>query len=300
MYDILDQFRQAMLAVELIPPHQIIADGAIHRCGTKNKSNDHAGWYALHLDGVPAGIVGNWRTGVRQTWHANVGRPLTQKEKREFQRKVEQITLERARERALRHAEAASIARKYWALSQPASQEHLYLVKKQVQPHNIRQNADVLLVPLRDANGNLFNVQYIFRNGKKLFLKDGKKRGLFHFIGEPGACIVVAEGFATAASVHEATGLPVAIAFDAGNLEPVVLALKSRLPDTMFLFAADNDASSPINIGLTKAEEAARRVGGKVIVPSFNDPSASSTDMNDLHVLEGIDAVRKLFAEVLP
>lgn len=300
MSDILDQFRQVMLAADLIPPQQIIADGAIHRCATKHKCNDYAGWYALHLNGLPAGIVGNWRTGVRQTWHANVGRPLTRKEKQDFQRKVEQITLERARERALRHAEAASIARKYWALSQPARQEHPYLMKKQVQPHNIRQNADVLLVPLRDANGNLLNVQYIFRNGKKLFLKGGKKRGLFHFIGEPGPSIVVAEGFATAASVHEATGLPVAIAFDAGNLEPVALALHSRLPNTLFLFAADNDAFGPTNVGLIKATEAARKVDGKVIMPSFRDASSSQTDMNDLHVLKGLDAVRQLFAEVLP
>lgn len=300
MSDPISQFKQVMLAVEIVPPQQIIADGAIHRCATSHKSNDRAGWYALHLDGVPAGIVGNWRTGIRQTWHADIGRQLTRREKQDFQRKIEQLTLERARERAQCHAEAANSARKYWALSQSASPEHPYLMKKQVGPHNLRQNVDVLLVPLRDVNGNLLNLQYIFRNGKKLFLKGGRKRGLFHLMGEPGPCVVIAEGFATAASVHEATGLPVAIAFDAGNLEHVALALKSRLPDTSFVFAADNDAFSQVNIGVEKAQTAASAVNGRIVVPVFRGVADKPTDWNDYATLYGLDAIRQQFAEVLP
>lgn len=140
------------------------------------------------------------------------------------------------------HASAASEAAEFW---QQASEtgESPYLARKGVQPHGVRFGADGwLLVPLRDAAGVLWNVQRIApakpgNDGPdKLFLKGGRKSGLWHLVGDMGddaagsVVLLVAEGYATAASLHEATGRPVAVAFDAGNLGHVVKALRKTYP----------------------------------------------------------------------
>ena len=77
------------------------------------------------------------------------------------------------------------------------------------------------MLAVADADGEIWSLQTIDADGGKLFMPGGRKRGCMFWIGEPSDRIVIAEGFATGASIHEATGLPVAVAFDAGNLEPV-------------------------------------------------------------------------------
>jgi P4 family phage/plasmid primase-like protien len=122
-----------------------------------------------------------------------------------------------------------------------------------------------------------------------------RRRGYF-CIGEPSgvSTLCIAEGFATGASIYEATGYPVAVAFDAGNLGPAAQALQARFPDSRLVLCADDDANTPGNPGLTKATEAARAVGGALAVPKFPDPrDLSLTDMNDLTAVCGMDAVRE-------
>ena len=126
-----------------------------------------------------------------------------------------------------------------------------YLVRKSVHPHGIRFAPDgCLLVPLRDGVGTLWNVQRIapapMASGapEKLFLKCGRKSGLWHQLGTLASAaadqaarpvLLVAEGFATAASLHEATGYPAAVAFDAGNLLHVARALRQLHPAALLV-----------------------------------------------------------------
>jgi phage/plasmid primase-like uncharacterized protein len=77
---------------------------------------------------------------------------------------------------------------------------------------------------------------------------------------------VIAEGYATAASIHEATGNPVAVAFSANNLQPVAHALMQRLVTGKLngcggaiTIAADHDENGT---GQKYAIEAAQAVGG--------------------------------------
>jgi len=132
---------------------------------------------------------------------------------------------------------------------------------------------DTLIVPMVDETGLVQNLQLIFKAGGKKFLKGGRKSGCWHLIGEVSDSLIVAEGYATAASIHEATGLPVAVAFDAGNLLPVGQALRALYPTALMLFAADDDheteAAGKGNPGLEKAEMAAAAVGGCVVSPTF-------------------------------
>ena len=103
-----------------------------------------------------------------------------------------------------------------------------------------------IVVPMCDVSGQVHGVQLVRgekkrpRQGRFLARRPGEE-GHFFLIGAITWCCVVAEGYATAASIHEATRLPVAVAFDAGNLAPVAEALKKRYPRAAFIIAADDD-----------------------------------------------------------
>ena len=125
-------------------------------------------------------------------------------------------------------------------------------------------------MPLRDPTTNrLLNLQFIGEAGSKRFLTGGRVKGCCFLIGEPGDVLCIAEGFATGASVHEATGYAVAVAFDCGNLQSVAEAMRARFPNARIVIAADDDYQTAGNPGLTKAREAAAAIGGSVAVPDF-------------------------------
>jgi len=198
-----------------------------------------------------------------------------------------------------RHEAAAVAAVK--ALEAGSDQgESAYLVRKAVQAYGLRFAADgALMVPLRDAAGKLWNVQGIAPDGQKRFLKDGRKSGLWHLLGAvpaPAAVrvMLVAEGYATAASLHEATGLPVAVAFDAGNMGKVAHTLRQLMPAALLVLCGDDDqathAKTGRNPGKDKATAAAVAVQGVAVFPV--DLAADQSDFNDMHQAHGLDAVR--------
>lgn len=178
-----------------------------------------------------------------------------------------------------------------------------YLQRKGVQGFGVRYTPDGwLLVPVRDAAGRLWNVQRIApaapANGvpSKLFLKGGRKSGLWHVLGglEGAAVVLLAEGYATAASLHQATGWPVVVAFDAGNLLHVAKALRALLPTALLVVCGDDDAATQArtgrNAGRAKAEATARAVQGLAVFPLGLQEGAS--DFNDMHHAHGLEAVQ--------
>ncbi len=180
-----------------------------------------------------------------------------------------------------------------------------YLQRKGVQAYGVRcMQPGTLLVPLCDAAGRLWNLQRIApgpaagSGTDKLFLKGGRKSGLWHWCGTPEGApvLIVAEGYATAASLHEATGRPVAVAFDAGNLAPVARTLRRHWPAALIVVAGDDDrtteARTGTNPGRAKAKAAAVAVGGVAVFPEPLPEGGS--DFNDLHQAAGLDAVRDL------
>ena len=208
-----------------------------------------------------------------------------------------------------RQRQAAAEAARLWAL---ASEEGAspYLVRKGVRNHGGRFAADgALLLPMRDAAGELWNLQTVKParpadgGPEKLFIKGARKTGTLHMIGTPEAApwLLVAEGYATAASVHEATGRPVAVAWDAGNLAHVVRALRGRYPAARVAVCGDDDTDTAArtgkNPGRLKATEAARLVRGLAIFPAGLPAGAS--DFNDMHQAAGTDAVRELIETAL-
>lgn len=187
--------------------------------------------------------------------------------------------------------------------------EHPYLVCKQVSPHGIRVKDGLLLVPMERLGGGLVGVQKIDAQGQKLYTKGAKKTGASHHIGEKikDCTIVICEGYATGASIHEATGHAVQVAFDASNLihvaQPWANGNASDVPwpktPTQIIIAADDDYRTPGNPGLTKATEAARATGAKIAVPKWPDgvDRNGGTDFNDLRNQCGDEAVKRAVAD---
>lgn len=267
--------------IAITEPDRIYADGQISRFhvagdrrGTRN------GWAILFDDEIGMnGVYGTWRSGYTGTWRSRDARTLPSKAERKRLRAAMQAAKQQRNIELQKRAKRAAVrAEQILAQAQPADPDHPYLQRKCVRPHGIRQSGARLVIPLHDANGRLWSLEYIAPDGRKRFLKGGRKKGHFYLLGMPGKTLLIAEGFATAASVHEATGHAVAVAFDAGNLEPVARALRLRYPFAKIIIAADNDTGNPDdpdNVGVASARRAAAAVGGSVAFPpvkgDFND-----------------------------
>lgn len=279
-----ENFARAIADAGIEPPDEIIADGGVHRFPTNGKRGDDAGWYVLHSDGIPAGAFGDWRSDVTKTWCARRIESLSPAEREEHRRRIEAARREAEAERARAQEEAAKRAAELWARAKPETGEHRYLRDKRVQAHGIRTDGERLLIPMRDAEGKPWNIQRIAQDGTKRFLPGGRTKGLYFGIGRPDGVLVIAEGYTTGASVHEATGHAVAVAFSAANLRAVAEALRKKLgPDVRLIIAGDNDASGT---GQKAATEAACAVGGLVAIPAKGD-------WNDVAKAEDPEAVRK-------
>ena len=293
----IDQFRAAIEAAGLVPPEHIEADGLLHRFSASGKRSDTSAWYVLHGDGVPAGVFGCWRAGLTSTWCSKPVDTLSEAERSAHRERIRAMQRLRDAEERQRHQNEADKARSRW-LAADTRCNHPYLAAKGVQAHGIRQDGNTLLVPLRDTAGVLHSLQTITQDGDKRFR--GRMRGCYHAMGKPQGLVIVGEGYATCASVHEATGHAVACAFNAGNLLPVARALRSKYPALLLVLAADDDHRTEGNPGLAAATAAALAVGGFVVRPQFPaDRPPKATDFNDLAALAGQGAVRACFAESL-
>ena len=213
--------------------------------------------------------------------------------------RVQRLQAEQARQQAAHAAAAADAVAQWDAASDTGASP--YLARKGVQAHGVRFAADgCVLVPLRDAAGALWNLQRIAPERPavgtdKLFLKGGRKSGLWHWCGDPAGAqvLLIAEGLATAASLHQATGRPVAVAFDAGNLAHVAKALRQQYRAALLVLCGDDDrdteARTGTNTGRVKAEAAARAVRGLAVFPEGLPDGGS--DFNDMHQAQGLQAV---------
>lgn len=280
-----DDFRAAMIAAGYTPPAEIIP-GRFHRFSANGRKSDTAG-YCKMFDDERGGIFGDFRTSVEHTWQAEREDTLSPAQRDEHRQRIEQARREREAELERVRAEARAKAASIWEASDPANDDHPYLQRKGIQAHGARLSRGSLVIPARSMDGTIQTLQFIDPDGGKLFLKGGMKRGCYFKIGgAPVDTVLVAEGFATGASLHEATGHPVAVAFDAGNLEPVAQAIRDRLPAITIKICADNDNApeQARNTGMEAATKAAQAVGAQVVAPEVGD-------FNDLAQSKGLEAV---------
>ena len=275
------QLRDAMLSAGLEPPDELLLDGKIHRfkSGTKGSGShggDKPGWYLVFGDGVPAGRFGCWRAGVEVTWRAEVGRKLTATEEMAHARRMAEAKSLRDAELERKHEVAAATVETIWTSAQTASPEHPYLARKGIGVHGARVTGDGrLVVPLYGQDGHLSSLQYIAHDGGKLYHPGGQTGGKFWMIGtmdEPGT-LFVAEGFATAATIHETTGRPCVASYSASSLVPVTGIMREMYGATQdIVIVADYDKHG---VGQKYAEQASAKYGARVVIPPIEGMDAN-------------------------
>ncbi|OXJ06721.1 DUF5710 domain-containing protein [Burkholderia sp. HI2500] len=274
------------------------ADGEFHRVPVKgDKPGKESGSYRLSLDGAPRGFIQNYREGGGLNWRpSDVANFTLTSEERSADAQRQR---DRAAERAAKHDERAAWVSEEWRRLPVASDDHAYLARKGVVNHGLKLDRHGnLVMPLVDIDGKLWSVQRISAEGNKLFTKDGRTLACFSPVGvdDPQKPIVIAEGYATSASLYEITGLPVVCALNAGNLRPVAEAFRQKYPERPILIAGDNDhvkeASGKPNVGKDASFATAEAVGGHVLLPAF-EPDDGGTDWNDLAASRGSEAVRE-------
>ncbi len=273
----------------------VIADGQKHRIAVDgDKGKEQSGFYVLHSDGVANGYFMNNRTGEEIKWNSKEHsyNSMTAEEKAEMKALYQARKAEREQEDKIltEKAERALYAK---FMNKEAINEHTYLSNKMIEPtRNIYAgNDNTITVPLYNVEGRLKSAQYISEDGEKRFAKNTNKVGAFHVVDGNAAdlksatSIIVAEGYATAASINEAIkepGLKVIAAMSANNLEHTVKAIIEKYPAINIVIAADNDLNNKIgNIGLNAANAVADKyknvtvtvpkINGKAVAGDFND-----------------------------
>jgi putative DNA primase/helicase len=265
------EIMSVMRTYGIIPVEDIagaLAKGALVRFhAVSDRPGRPNGWAVVHLDERPAGAFGHWRLGVAETWRVDRDKRLSPAERQELARKARERQVRREAERRAGWERAAAQARALWRAAGPADRAHPYLARKIMTSEGLRQRGAVLLVPMRDASGQLRNIQHIAADGTKRFLRGGRTAGLYWSIGTPGHVICLAEGAATAAAVHRCTGHASAAAFSASNLESVARILTAKFPAATLIVCADNDDHLDRNVGIEAARSAAAATGALVAVP---------------------------------
>jgi putative DNA primase/helicase len=255
-------------------PLDLFSDGLIHRYRViGDKSGSRNGWVVMQRAKFDFGAFGSWKTGESYTWSEKSTKTLTPQERAEFERCKQAIKQAQDEERKAVYQEAQAKAERLWICSKPANDSHPYLVAKGIKSYGLRQLREMLVVPLRDGSGSINSLQFISKDGTKRFLTGGRTKGCYYAIGRPNKVLLIAEGFATSATLFQATGHAVAVSFSAGNLLDVALLMRQKFPDFKIILCADNDRFTPGNPGMTKALEAARAIGGYFAVPRFREES---------------------------
>ncbi|PMN73762.1 hypothetical protein BCT27_01770 [Enterovibrio norvegicus] len=261
------------------------------------------------------GVFGCWRSGEQHTWCSNNHTSVSLEDRLAI-KQVLHAAKETAKKAAQSRAQYAAIVVQS---AEPAKGCHPYVKSKGDisvkgakwkssipcaeffdNPESKGSLDDVLLIPLEDKDGSVVSLQAITGNGSKFFMTGGTtKGGMFKFEGDTDT-VYIAEGFATAATVYDATGKTVVCAFNANNLLVVAPIVKELFPDSKVIVAADNDAAKEAEGKGNKGKETAEKLFEKedlpYSMPTFQSPS-EGTDWNDFAIKHGNGAVAKVMNE---
>ena len=316
--DVLGQF-----ADHGLEPAQPLTFGKLTRCKTsQDKGKEKNGWYVIHEHRTEKnevlifGSFGDWRSGDSNKIKVKAGR--MSQEEREVMRARQEEGKRRAAEIAANAARRAANRASGLFKRMPEKGRSAYLDRKQIVGMGVRYapRSGAVLVPMSNVRDQIVGLQVIYPEKQQDTGRDKSywpygmsKEGAFHLIGphpEPGEPVLVCEGYATGVSLHMATSLTVAIAFDAGNLSVVAKAMRERFPGRALIVCRDDDWKTkrpngePWNPGEEKGSNAALIVGGQVVGPVFSgERDIKWTDFNDLHCAEGLDAVRRQVLSVV-
>lgn len=288
MLDLNNSFLAAITATGMSTPQSIIPDGQIHRF-YNGKRGSKTGWYVFN---GYAGAFGDWRTGAKHRFHPSDDRTI-KFDLDKISKRAAQLTAQREKEIKAQHAKAKITAQEIWKNANEVS-VHPYLINKAVQSFGLREhNTGELILPGYNVLDELTTLQFISATGNKLFLPKGQVNGSYFTIGSVKNILCIAEGYATAATIHQCTGYPVAVAFNASNLCKTTTILRLKHTSTKIIICADDDFETEGNPGLTKAKEAAIENRSYLAIPNFcGTRTSKATDFNDMALAHGSEAVK--------
>ncbi|WP_105630034.1 primase-helicase zinc-binding domain-containing protein [Cronobacter malonaticus] len=148
-------------------------------------------------------------------------------------------------------------------------------------------------VPLYDDTGALVNLQLINADGLKRTLKGGQVKGTCHVIEgkkQAGKRLWIAEGYATALTVHHLTGETIMVAMSSVNLLSLASLARQQHPVCQIVLAGDRDLNG---VGQTSAAAAAEACEGTVALPPVFG------DWNDAFVQQGEEATRQAIYDAI-
>ncbi|MBL3590253.1 MAG: toprim domain-containing protein [gamma proteobacterium endosymbiont of Lamellibrachia anaximandri] len=286
MFDSISQFRDAIQASGLMPPN-VIEPGKLYRFpGIGKRHGNTAGWCKLFDDEL-GGCFGDWSSGFSENWHAKRVKPFTTHEREAFKHRVAEARAQAKGDREIQQIKAAKRASTIWSEATLAPDHYSYLVHKDIKANGAMLYRNALTLPVIDFTGKMTSLQFIKPDGQKLLLSGGRKRGCFiHVAGdmkEPDR-VIICEGWATGCTLAEDNPSALVLAaIDVGNLKPVAVAARRRLPSAELVIAGDDDRLTAGNPGATKARAAAIASGALLALPQWPvDAPENLTDFNDL------------------
>lgn len=259
------------------------------------KNNCYWAFDLIHDNGY---VIGDFKDGSKDTVFANEDGELTPHEREERQQRIADAYQKLCETIEAQHNKARLTAEKIWNESSDASTDHQYLKTKRIKSYGLKQYGEALVIPLKDATDQLWSLEFIAPNGNKNLLANGKTNGCYYTIGQVSDNVIVCEGYATGASIYEATNMPVAVAFNKGNLRAVVAALKDKFTECNIIIAADNDVTNDgANVGVEEATKVANEFDCQIIIPTLTN--GAKCDFNDVAAIEGLDKVKETFTQEL-
>jgi len=299
------EVRRALKAQGIVIPEPLVVDGKLHRYhaeGHRSGSRNIA--LTIHPDGIPNALWWDHKSGVRGRWRSDGCNQFAAVDPEEMNARH----AARVREIQRRHLQISARVQREWAKARPCRGDgHPYLKRKGIKSHGLRigtlrvflpergclaqVSANTLMIPMIDAAGTIWAAQYILPDKNTLlaprdkhFLAGSRLDGLYFPIGKRTPTVVIAEGAATATTIHERTGHHTLVAFCAGNLPSVAKIARAKYPQARIIIAADDDRFTDGNPGVRFATEAAEAVDGTVKIPKFFWHE-TGTDFNDLALL---------------
>jgi putative DNA primase/helicase len=266
------QLIDAIASAGYVPPSHINFDGKVHRFSSDGRKKGNSGWYVAFDGKIYAGAFGCWKDGSSTPWRQDIGRELSTIEQMEHAKRIREARAAAEEDKKRKQETAQGTASEIWSNASEASDDHPYLQAKGVKSHGLRVSGDGrLIVPMINTEGEISSLQFIPTDGEKKYLPGGSVDGCIYAIHGKGDTHYIAEGYATAATVHEVTGATVYVAFSAGQLSKAAANVRQHHAGDLVI-VADNDASG---VGQKKANEAATEHKARVILPPIEGMDAN-------------------------
>lgn len=307
MSETLENFADFLTEHGAVDLEEIQTEDLVRITVVGDRGDQQSGTYKLFMNlgkGVPSGYMNNYRTDKYEKWSGkavegtkNISSADLQKRKEEKQ--LAKDALQRTKFRQFK---------KEWDSLKSAGPSHPYAMNKGLNASffkraNIRSDErNNLVMPIKNKQGKITNLQRIWSNGKKQLEKDGQLAGSFVEIAGSTDTnyILVAEGVSTAAPINDITGIQTYASLTSNNLTNVAKVVQEMHPDKTIIIAGDNDYHLELrdvpmkNAGMIAATKAAEEVNGKAVFPPFSmaELAAGRTDWNDYYQDKGFAKTR--------